>query len=680
MKEEKPEIPLKTILQNFLNHVENLEVAREQYNNGEGDDQYEKEFQVLFSISLLNFHFEKFKLFQVLNSLLFQELKAFSEELKNKDDFSCSEGDSEVNRKKNRYKDILPFNYSRVILSEYPEVTGSDYINANYIKGASGSNAYIASQGPLPHTVNDWWRMVVEKEVQVIVMACNEQEGGKHKCECYWSESETPTKQFGMYSITLLKSREICPDFLVRTMKLTWKVKDQDNEDIQESRTVCQFHYSAWPDHGIPTQVKPLLEMVRLVRDCQASETLPVLVHCSAGCGRTGSICVIDYVWGLLKTGKLSPDFSLYNLVQDMRRQRIAMVQTVDQYMLCHRAVRELFLEQLRVIDSHPYENVGNDGRPLVDREKSLTPEYETIDYSKTNPDVDIDKVINARPKMGVGMLSREKSPSMIHINGETSENNSENGLPATLDEFRSVKSTPSGTPKIHEPPNPPQNQKESAAQRFKKGNLRLLQSEDGGWKLEELEERRKSLEAAAAKQEALENNNEKLEIPEVSVSKPPAPQIDARKDRRKKSSREEKSESALLRRPSMKKIKAFFDKDKNKENKDENSEVEARSDKVQDDTITSVAHKLAFSSEYASAVSKLPSLETSGGFFNFQSLNLPDDRAGLSKSVPTSLDRKQRYKDPDYAQANNIFTNMYVLKKSMTTLLGLLNIINQLY
>ena len=108
---------------------------------------------------------------------------------------------------------------------------------------------------------------------------------------------------------------------------------------------------------GWRTKVKPLLEMVWLVRDCQASETLPVLVHCSAGCGRTGSICVIDYVWGLLKTGKLSPDFSLYALVQEMRRQCIAMVQTVDQYMLCHCSVRELFIEQLRVIDIQ-YENV----------------------------------------------------------------------------------------------------------------------------------------------------------------------------------------------------------------------------------------------------------------------------------------------------------------------------------
>ena len=91
---------------------------------------------------------------------------------------------------------------------------GSDYINASYIKGASGSNAYIACQGPLPHTVNDFWRLVVETEVQVIVMACNEQEGGKHKCERYWSEETDVECQYGKYYVRLLKSREICPDFL----------------------------------------------------------------------------------------------------------------------------------------------------------------------------------------------------------------------------------------------------------------------------------------------------------------------------------------------------------------------------------------------------------------------------------------------------------------------------------
>eukprot|EP00092_Neocalanus_flemingeri_P025315 GFUD01027450.1.p1 GENE.GFUD01027450.1~~GFUD01027450.1.p1 ORF type:complete len:1384 (+),score=386.42 GFUD01027450.1:293-4153(+) len=273
---------------------------------------------------------------------------------------------------------------------------------------------------------------------------------------------------------------------------------------------------------------------------------------------------------------------------------------------------------------------------------------------------------------MGVGMLSREKSPSTVQSNGEGSES-SENSLPATLDEFKSqsLKSTPVGTPKIqtpkiHEPPNP-SNQKESAPQRFKKGNLRLLQSEDGGWKLEEkeLEEKRRSLDAGFMKNDSFEKN-ETVEVPESSPSRKTStvsqgeskpPQAEVRKDRKKKSSREEKSENQLLRRPSMKKIKAFFDKDKNKENKEEkenDTNSEKISDRLENEVYTSMAHKLAFSSDYASAVSKLPSLESSGG--------LPSDKIsetnlqmGGSKSVPSSLDRKQRYRDPDYTQIGSL-------------------------
>ncbi|XP_046687176.1 LOW QUALITY PROTEIN: tyrosine-protein phosphatase non-receptor type 12-like, partial [Homalodisca vitripennis] len=302
------------------------------------------------------------------------ELKLFSESIKGTKQYSCSEGEKEVNRKKNRYKDILPFDVSRVVLNEYAGVPGSDYINANYIRGASGSPAYIASQGPLPHTVNDFWRMVVQCEVQVIVMACNEEEAGKHKCENYWVEGEGEEKQFGMVSLRLIKASTVCPDFSVRTMRL----KYTNTQSNTEERTVCQFHYSAWPDHGVPPLVRPLLDMVRLVRDTQASETLPVLIHCSAGCGRTGTICAIDYVWGLLRAGKLTKDFSLLSLVREMRRQRIAMVQTKEQYVLVHQAVRELFREQLRMIDSHPYENIDCNGLPLIEC-PSPEPTYDSI-------------------------------------------------------------------------------------------------------------------------------------------------------------------------------------------------------------------------------------------------------------------------------------------------------------
>lgn len=339
MREGK--LPLRTILQNFINHVDTLEAKR-----NEGDDQYEQEFQ---------------------------DLKLLTESLKSRAEYCCNEGEKDVNRRKNRYKDILPYDYTRVVVTSYPGVPGSDYINGNYIRGASGSRAYIASQGPLPNTTADFWRMVVECEVQVIIMASNETEGGKHKCECYWVNNTNEEKQFGNVTVSFVKARQVCPDFMVRTLKIKYRT---DSGKLEE-RTICQFHYVLWPDHGVPETVRPLLDMVRLVRDCQASETLPVLVHCSAGCGRTGTICAIDYVWGLLRTGRLTENLNLFGLVKEMRRQRVAMVQTREQYILLHRAVRELFKERLKVIDAHPYENIATDGTPLILREKES--DYEEL-------------------------------------------------------------------------------------------------------------------------------------------------------------------------------------------------------------------------------------------------------------------------------------------------------------
>lgn len=333
-------MPLKVVLKNFLNHFETLE-ARKRL----GDDLFEAEFQ---------------------------SLKELTEGLKSDPQYASTEGQKEVNRRKNRYKDILPYNCTRVILSEYPGVPGSDYINANLIKGASGSKAYIASQGPLPTTVMDFWRMIWECEVQVIIMACNEKESGKYKCERYWP-NEGETKQYGNITVELVKWKQVCPDFVLRTLRARCG---------QEERTICQFHYWTWPDHGVPTTVGPIVDLVRLVRDCQASEALPVLVHCSAGCGRTGTICAIDYVWGLMRVGKLSESFSLYQIIREMRMQRVAMVQTKEQYVLVHRVVAALFEQQLRIIDSHTYENLDEDGEPLLGKGLSASSDkiYENID------------------------------------------------------------------------------------------------------------------------------------------------------------------------------------------------------------------------------------------------------------------------------------------------------------
>ena len=647
-------VPLKTILTNFLNHVQTLEA---QQREDEGENTYEKEFQ---------------------------ELKSFSDHLRTQPDFGCGEGELEVNRKKNRYKDILPFDVSRVVLSEYPGVPGSDYINANHIKGASGSNAYIAAQGPLPHTVNDFWRMVVETEVQVIVMACNETEAGKHKCERYWNEPEedgagedgVDEKQFGKYFVKTLKMREICPDFLVRTMRLRWTPDDDGGKKkaAEEERTVCQFHYSAWPDHGIPLQVKPLLEMVRLIRDCQASETLPVLVHCSAGCGRTGTICAIDFIWGLLRTGKLTGDFSLFELVRDMRRQRIAMVQTVDQYILVHRAVRELFLEQMRVIDSHPYENVDDDGNPLCKVADEVTPEYETIfvkgNENKERSPADFDKILSARmsqqqqqqqPRrtvMGTAMLSRDNRSPLHKTSSNDSSSGGEqqptpppplpppklrNNIDSAAIDTRKVEViatnkdaadlapiedlTRPKDPILFEPSGPTDAVRDvTAAQRFKRGNLRLMKTDNGSWKLQELEE---------------------------AIAKIPEKKSEGKAVKKKKKSKDgqgdEKGGGGLLRRPSIKRIKAFFN---NKESKEGSSgPSSAKSSPPDEGEYGSTDESPASDSELAAALSKMPKLEMGDhDDARFQASDPLTSSSGPSSlSVPNSLDRRAG-RNPDYA------------------------------
>lgn len=328
----------------------------------------------------------------------FKLLKEFSKTLK-EDKNNLLEGELEINMRKNRYKDILPFSHTRVILSGDPQVPGSNYINANYVRGSSGSSkAYIACQGPLPCTLIDFWRMIWECNVSVIVMACNENESGRPKCELYWPEQVNDTQFYGNIQVTLVKVRQICSDFLIRKFSVKFLQTDQqvdnskeqltinnniidnDNhnqnmpritsgymsslndvrkETLQE-RTICQFHYTTWPDHGVPDSVQPILELVRLIREVQLSEDKPILVHCSAGCGRTGTICCIDYVWGLLRRGKLDSSFDLCNIISEMRQQRMAMVQTLEQYILCHRAVAALFIKQLELIDNHVYENLDS--------------------------------------------------------------------------------------------------------------------------------------------------------------------------------------------------------------------------------------------------------------------------------------------------------------------------------
>ncbi|XP_062975647.1 tyrosine-protein phosphatase non-receptor type 22 [Elgaria multicarinata webbii] len=248
------------------------------------------------------------------------------------------------NISKNRYKDILPYDHSRVKLSLITSDKDSHYINANFIKGVYEPKTYIATQGPLSTTVVDFWRMIWEYKVLIVVMACMEFEMGKKKCERYWVEVDESPIQFGPFSI-FCEAEEKRSEYTIRILKV--KLNDS------EIRTVYHFHYKKWPDHDVPSSINPILQLIKEMRCYQAHSNVPICVHCSAGCGRTGVICAIDYTWTLLKDGILPLNFSIFNMIQEMRTQRPLVVQTQEQYKLVYDAVTELFQVQIETLSNH---------------------------------------------------------------------------------------------------------------------------------------------------------------------------------------------------------------------------------------------------------------------------------------------------------------------------------------
>ncbi|XP_035764088.1 tyrosine-protein phosphatase non-receptor type 12-like isoform X3 [Neolamprologus brichardi] len=205
-----------------------------------------------------------------------------------------------------------------------------------------GPEAYIATQGPLPNTVIDFWRMIWEYNVAVIVMACREFEMGRKKCERYFPMQGEQPMSFGPFRISY-ESEQARTDYFIRTLTAQYE---------NESRRITQFHYMNWPDHDVPSSFDSILDMIGLMREYQENNDVPICVHCSAGCGRTGAICAIDYTWNLLKAGKIPEDFNVFRLIQEMRTQRHSAVQTKEQYELVHRAIAQLFEKQLQQLES----------------------------------------------------------------------------------------------------------------------------------------------------------------------------------------------------------------------------------------------------------------------------------------------------------------------------------------
>ncbi|XP_048951684.1 tyrosine-protein phosphatase non-receptor type 22 isoform X4 [Canis lupus baileyi] len=328
----------------------------------------------------------------------FLKLKRQSTKYKADKIYPTTVAEMPTNIKKNRYKDILPYDHSRVELSLVTSGEDSNYINANFIKGVYGPKGYIATQGPLSTTVLDFWRMIWEYSVLIIVMACMEFEMGKKKCERYWTELGELQRQLGPFSISC-EAENRKSDYIIRTLKAKFN---------SETRTIYQFHYKNWPDHDVPSSIDPILELIWDVRSYQEDDRFPICIHCSAGCGRTGVICAIDYTWMLLKDGIIPENFSVFSLIQEMRTQRPSFVQTQEQYELVYKAVLELFKRQMDVIRDQ-YSGTEMQAKYSV---LEQNPTVETESYSPNLPESDIKeaKMMNQQSKQRLRVKSAEAS------------------------------------------------------------------------------------------------------------------------------------------------------------------------------------------------------------------------------------------------------------------------------
>nr|XP_048286908.1 receptor-type tyrosine-protein phosphatase C isoform X3 [Myodes glareolus] len=245
--------------------------------------------------------------------------------------FSIKDARKAHNQNKNRYVDILPYDYNRVELSEINGDVGSTYINASYIDGFKEPRKYIAAQGPRDETVDDFWRMIWEQKATVIVMVTRCEEGNRNKCAEYWPCMEEGTRAFRDVVVKIIEHK-ICPDYIIQKLNITHK------KEKATGREVTHIQFTSWPDHGVPEDPHLLLKLRRRVNAFSNFFSGPIVVHCSAGVGRTGTYIGIDAMLeGLEAEGKVD----VYGYVVKLRRQRCLMVQVEAQYILIHQALVE---------------------------------------------------------------------------------------------------------------------------------------------------------------------------------------------------------------------------------------------------------------------------------------------------------------------------------------------------
>ncbi|XP_071042515.1 tyrosine-protein phosphatase 10D [Parasteatoda tepidariorum] len=252
-------------------------------------------------------------------------------------DKPCNAADLPVNRPKNRFTNILPYDHSRIKLMPTDDEEGTDYINANYIPGYNSPREFIVTQGPLHSTRDDLWRMIWEQNCRAIVMLTRCIEKGREKCDHYWPFDMQPV-YYGDIQVILLNESQYSH----------WTISEFKVSRNEQSRILKHFHFTTWPDFGVPEPAQVLVKFVRTFRERIGYDPKPIVVHCSAGVGRSGTFIALDRV---LQHIQKHDYVDIFGIVSEMRKERVWMVQNEQQYICVHQCLqcvlekKEEFLE-----------------------------------------------------------------------------------------------------------------------------------------------------------------------------------------------------------------------------------------------------------------------------------------------------------------------------------------------